>query len=646
MRGRSLGTRLTLTDLLNISEQQRLQLLVNAVTDYAIYMLDADGRVATWNPGAQRFKGYSADEIIGDNFSRFFTEEDRDADLPNRALRIAAREGRFEAEGWRMRKDGTRFWAHAVIDPIRDTDGNLLGFAKIVRDVSDRKESERALRESEERFRMLVQGVRDYAIYMLDTQGHITNWNSGAQAIKGYSVDEIVGEHFSRFYTERDRADGEPTRALAIALAEGKYEREAKRVRKDGSLFWAHVVIDPIFSESGEHIGFAKVTRDITEKKQAQEELEQTRAALAQSQKLQALGELTGGIAHDFNNLMTVISGSADFLIRRPDLSNQKKQQYLHAIAETAERATTLTNHLLAFGRRQAIKPQVLDLNIRLDALAEMLGPTLGSKYTIQLDLNASPGRVEVDVAQLETAILNAALNARDAMPAGGTLTLSTESRREGGDAFVVLGVSDTGAGMPSEVLERAFEPFFTTKEVGKGTGLGLSQIHGFAAQAGGRAEIKSAEGKGTTVSLILPSSEKELSEPESEAALAPLPEGIRVLLVEDNAQVRQFAEGLLRDLGCEVTTAADGEEGLRQLETVRVDIVLSDVVMPGMSGLALARKIRELQPQLPVLLATGYSDEIRRTGSEFTVLAKPFGVADLSKALASVLSQDRTRAA
>jgi PAS domain S-box-containing protein len=628
-----------LSNLDSFSEQQRFQLLVNSITDYAVYMLDQTGRVATWNPGAERFKGYTADEIIGHNFSVFFTPEDREAGLPQRALKIALAEGRFEAEGWRVRKDGSRFWANAILDPILDSQGNHLGFAKITRDITAKREQEKALRDSEERFRMLVQGVRDYAIYMLDTEGRITNWNSGAQAIKGYTADEIVGEHFSRFYTDEDRARGEPQFALETALREGKYEREAWRVRKDGSPFWASVVLDPIFDDSGKHVGFAKITRDITERKKAQEQLEETQAALVQSQKLQALGELTGGIAHDFNNLMTVIAGSTDFLLRKPDLPDGKRRQYLEAIGETADRATTLTNHLLAFGRRQAIKPEVLDLNVRLDAIADMLSLTLGSAIQIELDLQPGVGRVEVDVAQLETAVLNAAVNARDAMPEGGTLTLSTRSLRENGADFIELAIRDTGSGMPKEVIDRAFEPFFTTKEIGKGTGLGLSQIHGFAAQAGGRAEIRSEEGRGTTIALLLQRTDKDIASAAPSGAMSDLPQGLCVLLVEDNPQVREFAEGLLVDLGCEVIPAESGEEALRLLEGKAVDLVLSDVVMPGMSGVELARRMQDSHPDVPVLLATGYSDEIVKRGSEFEVLGKPFGAVDLSKAMAAVLN-------
>jgi PAS domain S-box-containing protein len=629
-----------LSNIESISEQQRFQLLVNSITDYAIYMLDPEGRVATWNPGAERFKGYSADEIIGQPFSMFFTPEDREAGLPERALRMAAAEGRFEAEGWRVRKDGTRFWANAVLDPIFDTNGSHVGFAKITRDITAKREQEKALFDSEQRFRMLVQGVHDYAIYMLDTEGRITNWNAGAQAIKGYSADEIVGQHFSRFYTEEDRARGEPQFALETALRKGKYEREAHRVRKDGTLFWASIVLDPIFDETGKHIGFAKITRDITERKKAEEQLEEARIALVQSQKLQALGELTGGIAHDFNNLMTVVAGSADFLLRKPDLPMEKRKQYLEAIAETADRATTLTNHLLAFGRRQPIKPEVLDLNVRLDALAEVLSRTLGNSVNVELELAPEACRVEIDSAQLETAILNAAVNARDAMPEGGTLTLSTRRVHENGADFIALSVRDTGTGMSADVIDRAFEPFFTTKDVGKGTGLGLSQIHGFAAQAGGRAEINSKLGQGTTISFILPKSDKELAATAPGEVIPDLPGGLCVLLVEDNPQVREFAEGLLADLGCRVLSADSAEAALDRLKAEEVDLVLSDVVMPGMSGVELARRVREDHPTVPVLLATGYSDEILKRGSEFAVLSKPFGASDLSKAMSSLLAE------
>ena len=619
---------------------QRFQLLVNSVSDYAIYMLDLDGHIVSWNAGARRFKGYEADEIIGQHFSRFLTEEDRAAGFHEIALRTAAAEGRFEAEGWRLRKDGTRFWANAVIDPVRNDGGEIVGFAKITRDITDKREAEQQLFKSEQRFRLLVQGVRDYAIYMLDTDGRVTNWNAGAEAIKGYAADEIIGQHFSRFYSEEDRKKGVPTHALATALREGKYEAEARRVRKDGSTFWAHVVIDPIYDDEGEHIGFAKITRDVTERRRAQEELEDARLSLFQSQKLQALGELTGGIAHDFNNLMTVIRGSAD-LLRRGTLSEEKRESYLDAIIDTADRATTLTSQLLAFGRRQALKPEVIDVNAKLQAFAEVVSRTLGGRIEVKLDLAPSVWPSEVDAAQLETALLNVAINARDAMPDGGLLTISTGNLSRDGSDSVCIALADTGTGMSEEVLNRAFEPFFTTKAIGKGTGLGLSQIHGFAAQTGGRAEIESLLGRGTTIRLLLPRSHKPLTA----AAQQQLPVldggGRTVLLVEDNEQVREFARTLLEDIGFTVISAGDADEALTLLETEQVDVLFSDVIMPGSSGLELARTVRAHRPELPVLLASGYSEEIvGDAGSEFHIIRKPFGADQLGVALGTVLGQ------
>lgn len=623
----------------------RFQTLVNAVTDYAIYMLDPQGCVATWNAGARRIKGYEADEVIGEHFSRFFTPEDRKAGLPARILRTAAEDGRFEMEGVRVRKDGTRFIAHAVVDAIRDEGGKLTGFAKVTRDVSARRESERALFESEQRFKLLVQGVKDYAIYLLDKDGQVTNWNAGAKAIKGYDESEIVGQHFSRFYTEEDRSSGEPARALETALREGKYEREAWRVRKDGSLFWAHVLIDPIYDEAGEHVGFAKVTRDATERKLAEEKLHETQQALLQAQKLQALGELTGGIAHDFNNLMTVISGSVELLLRRDDLPEEKRERYLRAIAETADRATKLTSQLLAFGRRQPLRPEVIDLNVRVDALSEMLDRTLGSRIHLELDLAASLPHVEVDPTGLETAVLNAVLNARDAMPEGGRLTLRTAPHKDA--SLVCLEIKDSGEGIDPVLVERVFEPFFTTKPVGRGTGLGLSQIHGFCAQSGGRAEIESKPGKGTTVRLLLPSTDKPIEGTEELTIETDIPVGLNVLVVEDSPQVREFARHLLEDLHCHVTEAASADEALSLLAARNFDLVFSDVVMPGMSGVQLANEINGRWPGLPVLLATGYSDQLKReAGAGFTVLHKPYKPNSVAAAVREVLARSRASAA
>lgn len=620
--------------------EQRFQLLVNSIDDYAIYMLDPQGHVSTWNAGARRFKGYEADEIIGDHFSRFFLPQDRRDGLPSRILTTAAEQGRFEMEGWRLRKDGSRFLAHVIVDPVRDESGTLVGFAKITRDITEKVRLQDDARRNELQFRTLVKGVVDYAIYMLDPQGRITSWNSGAQAIKGYEEEEVLGQHFSLFYTEEDKTRGAPRVALETALREGKFEAEALRVRKDGSLFWAHVILDAIYDEAGAHVGFAKITRDISERKRAEEELRGTQHALLQSQKLQALGELAGGIAHDFNNLMTVVRGSADFLLRQPDLPLEKRSRYLHVVLETAERATSLTSQLLAFARRQPLEPEVIDLSVRLDAASEMLQRTLGSMYKVELDLAPALWHVEIDPTGLETALLNAVLNARDAMPNGGRLAIGTRNVTRGEDNLVALSIRDTGEGIPPETLQRVFEPFFTTKPTGKGTGLGLSQIHGFALQSGGSTEIHSEVGEGTTLTIFLPRTDKQPKPTGADQVDIVLPAGLKVLLVEDSEHVRYFARHLLEDLGCSVVEAADAAEALVLLEKGPVDIVFSDIVMPGESGLDLANRISDKYPGTPVLLASGYSSKqfIPKNERKFPILRKPYKLDILASALNSLL--------
>jgi len=299
-----------------IDDAKRFQLLVGALTDYALYLLDLDGTITSWNVGAERIKGYTAQEAIGKNFSMFFTKEDLAAGKPARALHTARTVGRFEDEAWRLRKDGSRFWASAILDAVRDERGQVIGFVKITRDLTERRTSQEALKQSERQFRLLVNGVIDYAIFMLDPTGRIASWNSGAQHLKGYTASEIVGQHFSRFYTEEDRAAGLPEKLLTIARTNGKVTSEGWRVRKDGGRFWASIVIDAIHGEKGEIIGYAKVTRDLTDQREAQQKLDDAREQLFQAQKMEAIGQLTGGVAHDFNNLLTVIVSGADLAER------------------------------------------------------------------------------------------------------------------------------------------------------------------------------------------------------------------------------------------------------------------------------------------------------------------------------------------
>ncbi len=505
--------------LASLNPETRYRLLVDAVTDYAIYMLAPDGVVVSWNSGAERLKGYTEQEIVGRNFSQFYPPKDARAGMPARALSIAAREGRFEAEGWRVRKNGDQFWAHVVIDPIRAPSGELLGFAKVTKDLSERRAAEEALRRSEEQFRLLVQSVTDYAIYMLDSQGRVTSWNAGAERIKGYTLEEVVGTHFSRFYRAEDRENGQPDAALATAAREGRYENEGWRVRKDGSQFWANAVIDPIRDQAGHIIGFAKVTRDVTEKRDAHLALEKAREALFQSQKLDAIGQLTSGVAHDFRNLLTVVLSNLELLRRRMP-TDEGLMQLLDNAVQGARRGVTLTQRMLAFARRQDLKPTAVDVPVLIQGMADLLEHSLGRAIRIVLEFSELPA-ARVDGNQLELAILNLAVNARDAMPHGGKLTIA--ARLESVAAaqgellpgpYVCIAITDTGSGMDTETMARATEPFFTTKVAGKGTGLGLSMVHGLAAQSGGQFILRSVEGVGTTAELWFPVAVQESKVP------------------------------------------------------------------------------------------------------------------------------------
>jgi PAS domain S-box-containing protein len=632
-----------------IESERRFRHLVEGVVDYAIYMIDVNGVVTNWNRGAERIKGYQAAEIVGQHFGVFYTPPDRNDGMPARALVTALAAGRFEGEGWRLRKDGGRFWASVVIEPIYDDDGRHLGFAKITRDISERRAAEVALTQSERQFRLLVSSVVDYALYMLDPNGIVTNWNAGAEQIKGYKAEEIVGQHFSRFYTPADRASGIPLRGLNTAASEGRFETEGWRVRKDGSQFWANVVIDPIRDEQGQLVGFAKITRDITERKNAEVDLRRAQEQIAQSQKMEALGQLTGGVAHDFNNLLMIVSGHAQLLRARMG-EDPRVARSLDAIDIAARRGEDLTRHLLSFARRQRLQTTVAPFADRMVGVRELVSSSLPPTVQLVIDLPADLWPVRTDQGELDLALLNLAVNARDAMPSGGVLSITgenvtladkPESRRE----FVAVTVADTGVGIPPDILDRIFEPFFTTKEVNKGTGLGLSQVFGFAQQAGGEVKVFSQLGEGTRFVILLPRSGDATSATDQAAAPTSGPkEGVVILVVEDNPDVAEVASALLQQLGYEARVAGSAGAALSALqEGAPPDLVFSDVVMAGeMDGVALARLLREQHPDLPVLLATGYSQTAERIGGEFPIISKPYKLHDLERAIAVLLTTAR----
>ena len=496
--------------------------------------------------------------------------------------------------------------------------------------------------ETAEQFRILVQGVTDYAIYMLSPAGVVTSWNVGAERIKGYSHAEILGRHFSCFYTDADRADGAPAMILATAAREGRAEREGWRVRKDGSRFWAHVVVDAIRDERGELLGFAKVTRDITERKQSAAALEKANVALFQAQKMEAIGRLTGGVAHDFNNLLAVLSNGLQVLATQSRTHLDMKM--IDGMRRAIDRGASLTQQLLSFARQQPLRPEVHDLNLLIRDFEPMLVKVRADNRTkCELDLTGDSAFALVDAARFEATLLNLVVNAVDAMHDGGTVTVATatvESDRAvtavlTAGRYVRISVSDTGTGMPQKVLEQAFEPFFTTKPAGKGTGLGLSQVYGFITQSGGDVVISSVEGEGTTIDLYLP-----MVQPTASASTFVPSKVETVLLVEDEPDVLGLATELFRSIGYEVVVAASASEAVAILnERNDIDVVFTDITMPhGMSGMDLAHHVRAGYPDVKVVLTSGYPLATLRDEygafNEFPFVYKPYRLADLARAL------------
>ena len=554
--------------------------------------------------------------------------------------------GRFKHDERILRPDGSIRHLQSAGEVICGEAGRPVRVLGVCLDVTERKQAEQALHDSEQSYGMLLRGVRDYAIYMLDADGRIRTWNEGARRLKGYTAEEIVGRHIRELLPPENRASGLADQELAAASREGQCIAQTWVMRKDGSHFYADIVIDALRNDAGELIGFAKLVRDITTQREAQIALETTREQLAQAQKMEALGQLTGGIAHDFNNLLMIVSGYAQILQRR--LSDEKHLQAVQAIRAAADRGEKLTRQLLTFSRRQQLSPVVVDLRARIDAVRDMLTPSLHANIALACEVADDVWSVEVDLGELELALVNIIVNARDALPEGGTITVSAANvtLEQGvlagvpeGD-FVAIAVVDTGEGIAPDVLKRVFEPFFTTKPVGKGTGLGLSQVHGFASQSGGAVTIVSEPGRGTTVTIYLPRSRAAVAaqtglERIEQSAVA---QGT-VLVVEDNPDVAAVSSLLLEQLGYSVVGVENASEALALLEQgSRPDLIFSDIVVPGpIDGLGLAQICRERYPDIPVLLTSGYSDAARDAEARFDILRKPFELSALARAIDGV---------
>jgi len=480
-----------------------------------------------------------------------------------------------------------------------------------------------------ENYEMLVNAVVDYAIYMLSPEGHVISWNSGAERIKGYHRDDILGEHFSCFFTEEDRAAGKPDRALSVALRDGRFLDEGWRLRKDGSRFWALTVLDTVYDKQGKLIGLAKITR-----------LDEAREQLMQAQKLEALGQFTGGLAHDFNNLLTIIRGATDLGARQT--TDPRLLRQLETIRTAVDSGASITRRLLDFARRQPLQTQLIEPSATLQNTLQLLRQSLHNDIKLTSDIAPNLPPVRVDPSLLELSLLNLTINARDAIAQTGTIHLSAYPYELNGELdelhgqFVAIALRDDGSGIPPELCSRIFEPFFTTKQFGKGTGLGLSQVYGFARQSSGTVQVQSTPGHGTTVTLYLPV-DRAGSRRAEEAGDN---DAKRILLVEDDQHLAVVAGDMLEMMGFDVSIAHSANEALQLINRLpRIDLLFSDIVMPGgTNGLELANHIRERRPELPILLASGFSNAQQKDALIYPLLDKPYTYEKLADALHELL--------
>jgi len=636
------------------NEQQRVQLVdAQRLANLGSWSWDVRTGVVTWSPQLYEIYGLKPGAFSGsvDDFLSRVHPDDRDHAAETVKMAFETGNG-FRSHERIIRPDGAIRYLESYGEVVKDGEGKVIQMLGICQDVTAQKTTDEALRESEEQVRRLVNGIHDYAIFMLDTAGRIVSWNAGAARIKKYTREEILGKHVSQFYTPEDKATDLPGNALRTAAREGRFEGEGWRVRKDGTRFWANVVIDAIHDTSGKLIGFGKITRDVTEKREAMLALEQARDQLAQAQKMETIGQVTGGVAHDFNNLLAAIISSLRLLEKKVPSDPQSKRLLDNALT-AAERGASLTQRLLTFARRQDLKPEIVDIPRLVTGMTDLLRRSIGPSISIETRSSDALTTARVDPTQLELAIFNLSLNARDAMPNGGTLTIDVAhdvvSKERSDDElkpgrYVLITVRDTGVGMDEQTLRRSIEPFFTTKGIGKGTGLGLSMVQGLAAQSGGAMKIESKMGQGTTVRIWMPASDKTASVGAKRQSYTPeAVKGCRVLVVDDDPLVSMGTVAMLEDLGHSAIDVSSGRQALTVLDTEPdIDVVITDQAMPGMTGIELVKKIREQRPGLPIILATGWADLPDNPIPELLRLSKPYRQEDLAVAISRVLEAER----
>lgn len=565
--------------------------LVESIQDYAIFTLDIDGNVSSWNKGAARIKGYKREEILGKHFSQFYTPDAIARGWPAAELRAAAEQGRFEDEGWRVRKDGTRFWANVVITALKDADGRLIGFGKVTRDMTEQRRSAEALRQSEETLRLLVEGVKDYAIFMLDPTGHIISWNSGASYIKGYRRDEIIGRHFSVFYPPEDVAAGKPARLLERARRGRRIEDEGWRVRKDGSLFWANVMLTAVYDEARALRGFAKVTRDMSERRR-REELERSS---------QRMNEFLATLSHELRNPLAPVRSALDAMRLAP-ADAELAGKSLGMIERQVAHLSRLVDDLLDLGRitsgRIELRTGPVEFNEIIALGIEAARPALEAKsQRVEVQTHAASIPMNADKTRLVQVMQNLVLNASKFSPPGSSVAIVTSVQSR----TLLVQVIDQGRGIAPHALEDIFNLFVQESRPGTdahgGLGIGLSLCRSLVELHGGTIAAASAgPGLGSTFTLRLPLPvTHEAATPQPPHPAAQAVQAQRILLVDDNRDAADSLAMLLEMCGHDVTIAYDGAEALHVAPRCRPHIALIDLAMPGMDGFEVVRAMRSV---------------------------------------------------
>jgi PAS domain S-box-containing protein len=584
----------------------RFQLLIEAVVDYGIFILSPDGIITSWNTGAQKMKGYTRQEVIGKHFSLFYEPEAVASGWPDEELRRARRDGRFEDQGWRLRKDGSRFWANVILTAVNDETGELTGFTKVTRDLTERHQHDEELRASEARFRLLIESVRDYGIFMLDPDGTVRGWNSGAQAIKGYAAHEIIGRHFSTFYTPEDRRAGKPEAELKIARALGRVEDEGWRVRKDGSVFWANVVISAVHNHAGELIGFGKVTRDMTERRKLQD-LE------ASSRRV---SEFLAMLAHELRNPLAPIRNAVS-IMQLENLDNPVLRNCRDIIDRQLTHTTRLVDDLLDAGRlttgKIELRKELLRFSEVFSRSVETALPLIEARrHTLNVDVPAEPIYANVDITRMTQVVQNLLVNAAKYSPEGSVIDLKLEAA----DGFVTASVTDNGIGLDQDELTTIFELFKQGNHDASphegGLGIGLTLARSLVELHGGTLDARSqGRGHGSTFSLRIPAGKAERGQ-EEERKQPTAAGAFRIMVVDDNHDSADSITDLLGLLGHQVECAYDGAAAVEVAARFAPGVVLLDLSMPGIDGFEALRRLRELEgtQQSFFIAMTGYGAE------------------------------------